>query len=74
MENVMTNGFAELSENEVEMINGGEVTLHGGTDGIYIEISFSYKEDIYKPMYNFGGWLYDQTHKSNNSQIKVRPN
>lgn len=61
MENVMTNGFENLNADELENVDGG-LKVHVGTDGIWVEGDFSYKRDVYNPMYKFGENVYDFFH------------
>jgi bacteriocin-like protein len=69
MEMVMTNGFAELSANEMEAIEGGEFILTMGTlialggcvAAGYATASW-YKHTAVPKLESFGGWVYDKLH------------
>lgn len=68
MENVMTNGFGELSDLELNEIEGGfTVTLStlmalGGCMAAGYATGYWYKNVAYPKLEEFGGWCYDVTH------------
>ena len=68
MENVMVNGFAELSSLELNEIEGGfVVTLPtlvtlGGCVAAGYATGYWYKKVAVPKLEEFGGWCYDVTH------------